>query len=111
MEKKRLLEEQIVWILRAAEKTIQSLAKAKHAVWRLNFVHDAPNTGNHLRCLTVKDEATRLSLAGEVDSSLSHQRGIAGLKQLEVLNGATRYFRSENEPELRAQAVLTFFKR
>ncbi len=93
------------------KKPTRDARLAKHAAWRWDFVADATSTGHPLRCLRVKDEATRWSLASEVDSSLSHQRGIAGLKQLVVLNGATRYFRSENEPELRAQPVLTFFKR
>lgn len=90
--------------------TLQPLAKAKNAVWSWDFVHDATSTGEPLRCLTVKDEATRWCLAIEVDRSLSHQRVIAVLKRLVVLYGSPRYVRSDNGPELMAQPLLTFFK-
>ena len=90
--------------------TLQPLARAKNDVWSWDFVHDAPSTGEPLRWLTVKDEATRWCLAIEVDRSLSHQRVIAVLKRLVVLYGSPRYVRSDNGPELMAQPLLTFFK-
>lgn len=63
-----------------------SLAKAKHAVWCGDLVHDSTRMRHPMRILTLKDDGTCWSWAMEVDSSLSHQRGIAGLKRLVVLS-------------------------
>ena len=58
----------------------------------------------------MKDEATRLCLAIEVDHAFSHQRVIEVLKRLLVLYGPPRYIRSDNGPELVAQHLTTLFK-
>ena len=60
------------------------------------------------RCLTVKDEATRLCLAIAVDRSFSHERVLAVLTRL-LARYRPRYIRSDNGPELVAQALQTFF--
>ena len=90
--------------------TLQPTAKHKNDVWRWDFVHDVTSSGEPFRCLTVKDEATRLCLAIEVDRALSHQRVIEVLKRLLVLYGRPRYVRSDNGPELVAQNLTTFLK-
>jgi len=90
--------------------TLQPTAKQKNDVWSWDFVHDATSAGSPLRCLTVKDEATRLCLAIEVDHAFSHQRVIEVLRRLLVLYGPPRYIRSDNGPELVAQNLTTFFK-
>jgi putative transposase len=89
--------------------TLQPVAKAKNAVWSWDFVHDVTTTGESFRCLTVKDEATRLCLAIEVDRSLSHERVIAVLTRLLARYGCPRYIRSDNGPELVAHALQAFF--
>jgi putative transposase len=89
--------------------TLQPIAKVKNAVWSWDFVHDVTTTGESFRCLTVKDEATRLCLAIEVDRSLSHERVIAVLTRLMARYGRPRYIRSDNGPELVAQALQAFF--
>ncbi len=91
--------------------TLQPTAKQKNDVWSWDFVHDATSAGEPFRCLTVKDEATRLCLAIEVDRVLSHQRVIDVLKRLLVLYGRPRYVRSDNGPELVAQNLTTFLKK
>jgi len=80
--------------------TLQPTATRKHAGWRWDFVQDVPSSGEPFRCLTVKDEATRLCLAIEVDCSLSHQQVLAVLKRLLVLYGHPRYVRSDNGSDL-----------
>ena len=89
--------------------TLQPIAKGKNAVWSWDFVHDVTTTGESFRCLTVKDEATRLCLAIEVDRSLSHERVIAVLTRLLARYGRPRYIRSDNGPELVAHALQAFF--
>ncbi len=90
--------------------TLQPTATRKNDVWSWDFVHDVTSSGEPFRCLTVKDEATRLCLAIEVDRSLSHQRVLAVLKRLLVFYGHPRYVRSDNGPELVAQNLTAFFK-
>lgn len=90
--------------------TLQPTAKTKNDVWSWDFVHDVTTAGEPFRCVTVKDEATGICFAIEVDRTFSQQRVIAVLKRLLVLYGRPRYVRSNNGPELLAQPLLTFFK-
>jgi len=59
--------------------------------------------------LTVKDEATRLCVAITVARSFSHECVIEVLTWLIMLYGRPAYIRSDNGPELIAQALTTFF--
>lgn len=90
--------------------TLQPTAKGKHAVWRWDCVHAVTSTGEPFRCLTVKDEATRLCVAIAGDRSLSHQRVIEVLHRLLVRYGPPRSVRRDHGPELVAQPLPTFFK-
>ena len=79
-------------------------------MWSWGFVHDVTTAGEPFRGLNVKDEATGFCLAIEGDRSLSPSRVIAVLKHLLVLYGRPRYVRSDNDPELMAQRLLTCFQ-
>ncbi len=89
--------------------TLQPTARTKNAVWSWDFVHDVTTDGHAFRCLTVKDEKTRWCVAIDVARSFSHERVIEVLKRLIVLYGRPQYIRSDNGPELVAQALVTFF--
>jgi len=89
--------------------TLQPTAQTRNAVWSWDFVHDVTTDGHAFRCLTVKDEKTRWCLAIVVARSFSHERVIEILKQLIVLYGRPQYMRSDNGPELVAQALAKFF--
>ena len=91
--------------------TLQPRATQRNEVWSWDFVHDATTAGEAFRCLTVKDEATCFCLTIEVRRSFSHQQVVTVLKRLVGLYGAPRFLRSDNGPELRAQALLTFCER
>lgn len=91
--------------------TLQPTATQKNDVWSWDFVHDATTRGAAFRCLTVKDEATCFCLAIEVERSFSHQQVLAVLKRLVRHYGPPCYIRNDNGPELRAQALLTFYER
>jgi len=89
---------------------LQPIAKVKNDVWSWDFVHDATSTGEPLRCLTVKNEATRWCLAIEVGRSFTHHHVIAVLRQLMARYGRPRYLRSDNGPEFIAHNLTTFLK-
>lgn len=89
---------------------LQPTAKTKNDVWSWDFVHDTYGQGEPLRCLTVKDEATRFCLAIEVGRSFTHHHVIAVLRQLMARYGRPRYLRSDNGPEFIAHNLTTFLK-
>ncbi len=73
-------------------------------------MHDVTTDGHAFRCLTVKDEATRLCLTIVVARSFSHERLIEVLTWLIRLYGRPTYIRSDNGPELIAHALTMFFE-
>lgn len=82
------------------------LAPAKpNSVWAWDFVHDMCANGDELKCLTVVDEFTRECLAIRVAGSLRSELAIDVLSQLVSARGATAFLRSDNGPELIAQAL------
>ncbi|MEO6202829.1 MAG: IS3 family transposase [Nitrospirales bacterium] len=89
--------------------TLQPTAQTKNAVWSWDFVHDVTTDGHAFRCLTVKDEKTRWCVAIEVARSFSHERVIEVLTRLIAQYGCPQYIRSDNGPELVADALLKFF--
>ncbi len=66
-------------------------------VWAYDFVHDACANGQKLKCLTVIDEFTKVSLAIDVAGSIRSGRVVEVLSKLVSQHGAPRYFRSDNE--------------
>ena len=89
--------------------TLQPTAQTKNAVWSWDFVHDVTTDGQAFRCLTVKDEKTRWCVAIAVARSFSHERVIEVLTRLIAQYGCPQYIRSDNGPELVADALLKFF--
>ena len=59
-------------------------------VWSYDFVHDACANGQKLKCLTVVDEFTRMSLAIDVAGSIRSGRVVEVLSQLISVHGAAR---------------------
>lgn len=90
--------------------TIQPKGKIQHDVWSWDFVHDTYGHREPFRCLTVKDEATRLGLAMAVGRSLTHQHVIEVLRQLMARYGRPQYLRRDNGSELVAHNLTTFLK-
>jgi putative transposase len=79
-------------------------------VWAYDFVHDACANGQQLKCLTVIDEFTKVSLAIDVAGSIRSGRVVETLAKLVSLHGAPRYVRSDNGPEFVSRAILRWAK-
>ena len=80
-------------------------ATCPNQVWTYDFVHDVCANGQRLKILTVIDEFTRESLAIEVALSLRADAVLQVLARLVAQYGAPAYLRSDNGPEVVAQAV------
>jgi putative transposase len=79
-------------------------------VWAYDFVHDACANGQKIKCLTVIDEFTKVSLAIDVAGSIRSGRVVEVLSQLVSVHGAPRYVRSDNGPEFVSRAILRWAK-
>jgi putative transposase len=75
-------------------------------VWAYDFVQDSCANGQRLKCLTVIDEFTKVSLAIDVAGSIRSGRVVEVLSKLVSQHGAPRYFRSDNGPEFVSRAIL-----
>ena len=75
-------------------------------VWAYDFVFDSCANGQKLKCLTVIDEWTRVSLAIDVAGSIRGKRLVEVLSKLVSVHGAPRYLRSDNGPEFCSAAVM-----
>ena len=80
-------------------------AERPNHVWSYDFLEDRTEKGNKLRILTVMDEFTRECLAILVDRSIPSAQVIHLLEWLFLVHGAPEHIRSDNGPELVAQAV------
>ena len=92
---------------RRADKNVSRLIEATqpNQVWTYDFVHDACANRQRLKILTVTDEFTRESLAIEVATRMRTPQVLAVLEQLMRQYGTPGCLRSDNGPEVVAQAV------
>jgi len=90
----------------ASSRTRLPAPRGPNQVWSYDFVHDACANGQKLKCLTVVDEFTRMSLAIDVADSIRSGRVVEVLSQLISVHGAPRYLRSDNGPESVSRAML-----
>jgi putative transposase len=92
---------------RRADKNVSRLIEATqpNQVWTYDFVYDTCAHGQRLKILTVTDEFTRESLAIEVATRIRTPRVLAVLEQLMRQYGTPGCLRSDNGPEVVAQAV------
>ncbi len=74
-------------------------------VWSYDFVEDRTHDGRKYRTLNVVDEFTRECLAMRVARKLNSTDVIDVLSDLFILRGVPGHIRSDNGPELIAQAV------
>ena len=85
-------------------------AEYPNHVWSYDFIEDRTERGGRLRMLCVLDEFTRESHHIRVDRSIGAAKVIGSLEWLFLLHGAPAYLRSDNGPELVAQALQTWLK-
>jgi len=79
-------------------------------VWSYDFVSDQTSDGRRLKFLCVVDEFTRECLALVVRRSFRAQDVIGVLAELMAQRGCPAHLRSDNGPELVAQAVQAWLK-
>lgn len=73
--------------------------------WSMDFVSDRTRSGNHIRVLTVIDEATRECLALEVDSSLTGKRVAAVLNRIALFRSLPKEILTDNGSEFTGNAL------
>ena len=73
--------------------------------WPMDFVSDRTRSGNHIRVLTVIDEATRECLALEVDSSITGKRVSAVLNRIALFRGLPKEILTDNGSEFTGNAL------
>lgn len=85
-------------------EVIHKAERCNH-VWSCDFLEDRTEKGDKLRILTVMDEFSRECLAILVDRSIPSVQVINLLEWLFLVRGTPEHIRSDNGPELVAQAV------
>lgn len=80
-------------------------AERRNHVWSYDFLEDRTEKGGKLRILTVIDEFTRECLAILVNRSIPSPQVLNLLEWLFLVRGTPEHIRSDNGPELVAQAV------
>ncbi len=76
--------------------------------WALDFVHDAAESGQKFRTLSVLDVYTREALALEVDTSMGSRRVTRVLEQILVERGKPTVIRCDNGPEFTSRHFLAW---
>ena len=76
--------------------------------WAIDFIHDALATKRTLRCLTVIDEATRVSPLIAVGHSLPSEVVIEALEQVMRPGHWPQRLRVDNGPEFRSRVFLAW---
>jgi putative transposase len=89
----------------SANGAVRYKALGRNHVWAWDFIHERTEDGRPIKCLSILDEYTRLSVALEL------RRQIGNEDVLEILQEATRrwgvpeHIRSDNGPEFIAQGL------
>ena len=86
-------------------------AEHRNHVWSYDFVHDRTHDGRPIRMLTMIDEFTRESLAIRVGRRMCSEDVLDVLTELFVERGTPQYLRSDNGPEMTANAVRDWLDR
>ena len=73
--------------------------------WSMDFVSDHTRSGNHIRVLTVIDEAMRECLALEADSSLTGKIAVAVLNRIALLRNLPKEILTDNDSEFTENAL------
>jgi len=76
--------------------------------WALDFVHDAAESGQKFRTLSVLDVYTREALVLEVDTSMGSRRVTRMLEQILAERGKPALIRCDNGPEFTSRHFLAW---
>jgi transposase InsO family protein len=86
-------------------------AESPNHVWSWDFLHERTEDGRPLKLLTIVDEFTRRALAVKVARRIHHRDVIEVLIALFQIYGVPQYIRSDNGPELIAEALRRWLQR
>ena len=81
------------------------LVTAMNQAWAMGFQFDASAVGRRIKCLNVIDEQGRFCLAIRVGRPCKAKDVVAVLRDLSSLYPASRFIRSDNGPEIIANAL------
>ena len=81
-------------------------ATRSNAVWVLDFVSDALDSGRKFRVFNIEDQFTRRGLGVEIDTSLPGKRIVRVLDRLVAIWGKPEMIVSDNGTELTCNAML-----
>ncbi|MCK4872003.1 MAG: IS3 family transposase [Phycisphaerales bacterium] len=87
---------------------VRRKAEHKDDVWCWDFIHDSDERGRPLKWLSIVDEFTRECLVLEVERSLTSREVIDLLAELFLIRGVPRHIRSDNGPEVIANAIKSY---
>lgn len=85
-------------------------AEHPHHVWCWDFIFDRTASGSLLKWLGIVDEYTRECLALKVDRNITSEDVIDTLAELFAMRGVPARIRSDNGPELTAEALQRWLK-
>lgn len=85
-------------------------AESINVVWCWDFIHDRDERGRMLRWLVIEDEFTREGLAVQVRRSFKARDVLDVLSELMLIRGVPGHIRSDNGPELIAEAIRHFLQ-
>ena len=77
----------------------------RNHIWSYDFAHCRTDDGKVFRILNIIDEFSRECLAIKVDRKLNSTNVVDALTYLFIMRGSLAFIRSDNGPELIAQAV------
>lgn len=81
------------------------LAKRANEIWSMDFMSDGLGDGRKIRVLTIVDNFTRESLAGEVSQRFSGHDVARVLTRISAGRGLPRSIRVDNGPEFISRAL------
>jgi putative transposase len=89
----------------SANGAVRYKAERRNRVWAWDFIHDRLADGRSIKCLSLVDEYTRLSVGLEVRRQMRHADVLEILHEAIARFGPPEYIRSDNGPEFIAQAL------
>jgi putative transposase len=110
----RVYREAGLMIRRKSRKRLQRVGAPRAAPngpnqeWALDFVHDAAESGQKFRTLSVLDVYTREALALEVDTSIGSRRVTRVLDQIFLERGKPAVIRCDHRPEFTSRHFLAW---
>ena len=77
-----------------------------NCVWAMDFMEDSLYVGRRFRTLNILDEGVREGVHIEIDTSITGERVVRVMEQLEAVRDLPAAIRCDNGPELTSQAFV-----